>query len=43
MGERSEGCTLELTFSNGDRLTVLDNDKEYESYTISHLGRTIIV
>ena len=35
--------TLELTFSTGGRLTVLDNSKEFESYTISRPGETIVV
>ena len=35
--------TLTLTFSGGDILTILDTSKEYESYDITCLGRTIIV
>lgn len=35
--------TLELTLSTGDRLTVLDNSKEFESYTITRPGETIVV
>lgn len=34
VGGREDG-TLELTFSNGDRLVVKDNSEQYESYTIS--------
>jgi Family of unknown function (DUF6188) len=35
--------TLVLGFSTGDSLTVLDNSKEYESYTITRRGETIVV
>lgn len=38
-----EDGTLTLTFSNGQRLTIVDNSKEYESYDITLPGRTIIV
>jgi len=32
--------TLELTFSNGDRIVMRDTSKEYESYQISRRGET---
>jgi len=35
--------TLELSFSNGDSLEVFDNSKEYESFTITRPGVTIVV
>lgn len=35
--------TLTLSFSNGQRLTVLDSSKEYESYDITCPGKTIVV
>ena len=35
--------TLELLFSNGCRLTILDSTSEYESYDITRPGQTIIV
>jgi hypothetical protein len=35
--------TLTLTFSNGQRLTILDSSKEYESYDITRPGQTIVV
>ena len=38
-----EDGTLRLDFSNGHRLTVLDNSKEYESYDITRPGHTIVV
>ncbi|MGI0085014.1 MAG: DUF6188 family protein [Nitrososphaerales archaeon] len=38
-----ENGTLTLTFSNGHRLTILDNSKEYESYDITRPGETIVV
>lgn len=38
-----EDGTLELVLSTGDCLTVFDNSKEYESYTISAPGKTIVV
>jgi hypothetical protein len=38
-----EDGTLKLTFSNGQRLTILDNSKEYESYDIIRPGSTIVV
>jgi len=34
---------LELTFSSGDRLTVFEVGKEYESYQITRPGETIVV
>ena len=39
----SEDGTLELTFSNGDRLTITDANKEYESYQVTRPGETIVV
>jgi hypothetical protein len=38
-----EDGTLELTFSNGDRLVITDASKEYESYQITRRGETIVV
>jgi Family of unknown function (DUF6188) len=38
-----EDGTLKLTFSTGQRLTILDNSKEYESYDITRPGHTIVV
>ena len=35
--------TLELFFSNGSRLTLLDSSSQYESYIIRRPGRTIVV
>lgn len=35
--------TLEIEFSNGERLVILDSSKEYESYQIIHRGPMIIV
>jgi len=35
--------TLELDFSNGDRLVLRDVSKEYESYQIARRGETIVV
>jgi hypothetical protein len=35
--------TLELVFSNGCRLTILDSSSQYESYNITRPGQTIIV
>jgi hypothetical protein len=35
--------TLELVFSNGCRLTILDSNSEYESYDITRPSQTIIV
>src|SRR6266704_2806431 len=35
--------TLSLVFSNGQRLTILDSSKEYESYDITRPGQTIVV
>ena len=40
---RDENGTLSLTFSNGHRLSVLDSNKEYQSYDITRPGETIIV
>ena len=41
--EGHEDGTLILAFSNGQRLTILDNSKEYESYDITRPGHTIVV
>lgn len=38
-----EDGTLSLVFSNGQRLTILDSSKEYESYDITRPGVTIVV
>ena len=38
-----EDGTLKLIFSNRQRLTILDNSKEYESYDITRPGETIVV
>jgi len=38
----SEDGTLRLTFSKGDELDVLDNDKRYEAYSIND-GKVQIV
>ena len=35
--------TLSLTFSKGQRLTLLDSSKEFDSYDITRPGQTIIV
>ena len=35
--------TLDLIFSNGDTLTILDSSKEFESYNIARPGQTIVV
>lgn len=35
--------TLEIDFSNGSKLSVFDNSKEFESYTISGPGLTVVV
>lgn len=35
--------TLSLTFSNGQRLTLLDSSKEFDSYDITRPGQTIVV
>jgi hypothetical protein len=35
--------TLALTFSKGDRLTLADSSREYESYQITRPGETIVV
>jgi hypothetical protein len=39
---QSDG-TLDLIFSNGARLTILDSSKEFESYNITRPGQTIVV
>lgn len=41
--EAHEDGTLTLAFCGGQRLTILDNSKEYESYEITLPGRTIVV
>jgi len=33
---------MALTFSNGQRVTILDSSKDYESYDIMRPGETII-
>jgi hypothetical protein len=38
-----EDGTLEIEFSGGNSLKVLDNKKEFESYTITRPGQTIVV
>jgi hypothetical protein len=38
-----EDGTLKLIFSSGQRLIILDNSKEYESYDITRPGSTIVV
>jgi|SRR5579862_417874 len=35
--------TLDLLFSNGCRLTILDSSSEYQSYDITRPGQTIVV
>ena len=39
---RTDG-TLSLTFSNGQRLMLLDSCKEFDSYDITRPGQTIVV
>jgi hypothetical protein len=41
--ESNANGTLALTFSNGQRLTILDSSTEYESYDITRPGSTIVV
>jgi hypothetical protein len=41
--ECRDNGTLFLVFSNGQRLTLLDSSKEYESYDITRPGETIVV
>jgi hypothetical protein len=41
--ESNTNGTLALVFSNGHRLTISDPSQEYESYTITRPGRTIVV
>ena|SRR3989442_9143447 len=41
--EGQENGTLSLVFSNGQRLTIPDSSKEYESYDITRPGETIVV
>ena len=35
--------TLWLEFENGDRLAVVDGSQEYESFTVTRPGQTIVV
>jgi Family of unknown function (DUF6188) len=35
--------SLKLEFSNGQRLTMIDSSKDYESYDITRPGQTIII
>jgi len=35
--------TLTLNFSNGHRMTILDSNKEFESYDITRPGQTIVI
>ena len=39
----STNGTLELTFSNGDRLTIFDDDPQHEAYSISNGQNPLIV
>ncbi len=41
--EGRENGTLTLSFSNGHHLIIPDSSHEYESYTITCPGRTIVV
>jgi len=41
--ESQANGTLELFFSNGCKLTILDSSKEFESYDITRPGQTIVV
>ena len=41
--EGHEDGTLILVFSSGDRLTIPDSSREYESYQITRPGHTIVV
>lgn len=41
--EGREDGTLTLSFSNGHRLVIPDSSQEYESYTITRPGMTIVV
>jgi hypothetical protein len=41
--EGSENGILTLIFSNGHRLIIPDSSQQYESYTITCPGRTIVV
>ena len=38
-----ENGTLILTFDVGDQILIFDNSDEFESYTIHHAGKTIVV
>jgi hypothetical protein len=41
--ESNTNGTLALTFANGQRLTLADSSREYESYQITRPGATIVV
>jgi hypothetical protein len=41
--EGHQNGTLALTFSGGNRLTIPDSSREYESYQITRPGETIVV
>ena len=41
--EGSEDGTLRLAFDTGETLTIYDDSAEYESYTIRHGERVIVV
>ena len=41
--ERNTDGTLALTFSNGHRLTMLDDSKQFESYDITWPGHNVVV
>ncbi|HEY4951680.1 MAG TPA: DUF6188 family protein [Candidatus Acidoferrales bacterium] len=41
--ETNANGTLALSFSNGQRLTILDSSKEFESYGITWPGHTLVV
>jgi hypothetical protein len=38
-----EKGTLILTFAGGDQVLIFDDSDQFESYTISHSGQTIVV
>ena len=38
-----EKGTIVLTFVGGDQILIFDDNDQYESYTISHSGPTIVV
>jgi hypothetical protein len=35
--------TLSITFESGERLEIYDDRRQFESYTIEHSGKTIVV